>query len=142
MLDVQTIISLLAGGAIAKLSGLGGQVVGDAYQGLKVILSDAYGFAKGHLIEAHPKDQATLRQAEEALPPAAVEDPTVIAAARRLEEALKSVPEQCWRDNGVVIEYHDAGRDFRTGPVNAGRSGVRIRSIHADRDIVIGEIKG
>lgn len=142
MIDIDTIVSLLAGGAIAKLSGLGGQFLEDSYKGLTRILADTYGFAKDRLIESRPKDEATLREAADALPPAAAEDPAVIAAARKLEEALKSVPEQRWRESGVVIEYHDAGRDFRTGPVHAGRSGVRVQFIRADRDIVIGEITG
>ena len=35
LIDPGSIVTLLAGGAIAKLDGLGGEVVSDAYKGLK-----------------------------------------------------------------------------------------------------------
>jgi hypothetical protein len=61
MVDPGTIISLLAAGAIAKVEGLGGQVVADAYAGLKRIITDVYGFAAGGLLEKKPRCGSTWR---------------------------------------------------------------------------------
>jgi hypothetical protein len=140
--DVQEIVTLMAGGALAQLSSLGGQAVRDAYSGLKQILVDVYGFAKSHLIEADPKNEATLREAQAALSPAAIEDPRVIAAADRLQEALKNISPERWLQKGVVIEWQATDHDFRAGSVSAGRRGVLIRFVRAGGDIVIGDIEG
>jgi hypothetical protein len=142
LIDPGSIVTLLAGGAIAKLDGLGGEVVSDAYRGLKTILVDVYHFAAAPLLEKKPRDPDALKTAEADISPEAAADPQVLARVNALEAALAAISEAQWRSAGVVIEGLAAERDIALGKVSAVRRSVTIRDLRARRDIRIGDIEG
>ncbi len=142
MLDPGTIISLLAAGAVAKVEGLGGEIVADAYVGLKRIVTDVYGFAAGALLEKKPTDEATLKVAENDLENDATHDPEVIEKAQVLERALAAISHEDWANAGVIIEGITAGGNFEAGKVAAGKRGVVIRSVRVGQDFKVGDISG
>jgi hypothetical protein len=133
---------LLAGGAVAKLQGLGGDMVADAYSGLKTALGRLYNFAVDRLIEIHPKDEGTLEAAQHHFPIEAARDPKIEELANALAAALSTVRADSWQAAGVVIEGLDAGGSFQAGDISAGKHGVVIRRIRVDRDVKLGNIKG
>jgi hypothetical protein len=143
MIDPATIVALLAGGAIAKMEGLGGALVIDAYAGLKRILTDAYGFAADKLLERNPRDESTRKAAEADIVDAATRDIEVENFARQLEAALASVSDANWKRVGVVIDGLSANRTVELGNVTARHGSVTIRNVQAvEGDIRIGDIAG
>jgi hypothetical protein len=143
MVDPATIITLLAGGAIAKMQGLGGQAVMDAYSALKQVLTDVYGFAAASLLEKKPEDDATRKVAEQDIPSKATTDPEVVRKIQELEDALATIPRKKWESVGVVIEGLTARRNIDVGDVKAGTHGVTIRRIRSEEgDIKLGNISG
>ena len=142
MLDPGTIISLLAAGAIAKVEGLGGEIVADAYVGLKRVVTDVYGFTVGALLEKQPKDEATLKTAEDDLADDATGDPEVIEKAQVLEKALAAISHEDWTKAGVIIEGITADGNFEAGEITAGKRGVVIRFIRVGKDFRVGKISG
>jgi hypothetical protein len=143
LIDPATIITLLAGGAIAKLGGLGGDLVADAYAGLKQILIDGYGFAAGRLLETAPKDSHTREIVEKDIPPNAVQDTEVVLRAQKLEAALATISEENWRAAGVLIEGLTAHRTIEIGKVTGGARAITIRNLRAEEgDVKIGDVQG
>jgi hypothetical protein len=142
LIDPGSIVTLLAGGAIARLDGLGGDVVADAYKGLRAILVDGYHFAAAALLERKPRDPEARKAAEAAIAPEAARDRQVLARVAALEAALAAIPEAQWRAAGVVIEGLAADRDIALGKVSAVRRSVTIRDLRAKGDIRIGDIEG
>ena len=142
LIDPGSIVTLLAGGAIARLDGLGGDVVADAYKGLKTILVDVYHFAAAPLLEKKPRDPDARKTAEADIAPEAADDRQVLARVNALEAALAAIPEAQWRAAGVVIEGLAADRDIALGKVSAVRRSVTIRDLRAKGDIRLGDIEG
>lgn len=134
MFDPVTIVNLLAAGAMMKLSDVGGQVVLDAYQGLKSALVKGFNFTAGELLEKKPKDGAIRNAAAEDISPEALKDKTVIEAAKKLQAALTTA--------GVTIESLSAQGNIELGKVSAGGQGVMIRDVNAGKDIKIGDVTG
>jgi len=142
LIDPGSIVTLLAGGAIAKLDGLGGDIVSDAYKGLRTILVDVYHFAAAPLLEKKPRDPDARKTAEADIAPEAARDPQVLARVQTLEAALATISEAQWRAAGVIIEGLVADRDIALGKVSAVRRSVAIRDLRARGDIRIGDIEG
>jgi hypothetical protein len=142
MIDPDTIITLLAGGAIAKLQGLGGDMAADAYAGLKQILHDGYGFAASRL-EKSPKDPHACEIAAQDIVPNALQDSEVLLRAKSLEAALVTISRESWAEAGVIIEGLTANRTIEIGKVTGGARGVTIRNLHAEGgDVKIGDVRG
>jgi len=144
MIDPETIVTLLAGGAIAKLGGLGGDLVADAYAGLKQILVDGYGFGKDRLLELEkaPKDPHTREIAKTDIAANALRDAEVVLRAQNLEAALATISQENWRTAGVIIEGLTAQGSIQIGEVSAGERGVNIRNLNAEGNINLGNVKG
>jgi hypothetical protein len=143
MVDPATIIALLAAGAIAKMEGLGGQAVMDAYSGLKRVLVDGYAFVIADLLESHPKDDALRKRAHDELPTEARTDPEVLRKGQELERALSAITADRWENVGVAIEGLCARGDIAIGDIRAGTRGVTIRRVRSEQgDIKLGDVTG
>jgi hypothetical protein len=143
MIDPETIIALLAGGAIAGLHKLGGDVVSDAYGALKKILADTFEFRAADLLEKSPDDQNIRELATRSFPDEATLNPEVERSARVLQAALAAISQAKWSDAGVVFDGLTALHHIQFGNVSGGTRGVTIRNILSKKgDIRIGDVKG
>jgi hypothetical protein len=103
---ISLIVSALAMGAVAAAKQVGGQVIQDAYGGLKRLIEDRY--KRGGAIQAlqeDPSSETQKKALEESLTKAGADkDPDVVASAKAVTEALTAVPQAALAAVGIDFE--------------------------------------
>jgi len=106
MEPISLIVSALVMGAVAASKQVGGQVIQDAYVGLKRLIEDRY--KRGGAIQAlqeDPSSETQKKAIEESLTKAGADkDPEVVASAKAVTQALTVVPQAALAAVGIEFE--------------------------------------
>ncbi|MGO8093054.1 hypothetical protein [Rhizobium leguminosarum] len=134
MEPVSAIAAALIAGAMAVSQEIGGQVLKDAYGGLKKILEDGYAFVTSKLIDEDPTNDAFKKavESEIARKPEATEDKSVQALTRQLLDILASLPDADSSHAGIDVKRIKAGRDLI-----ASGSWIRGEEFEGGRDVIL-----
>ncbi|MGO7769828.1 hypothetical protein ACC736_32855 [Rhizobium ruizarguesonis] len=141
---VTAIVGALVAGATAAASGVAGDAVKDAYQGLRTVLIDSYKFVSASLLEKKPTDRAFQSAVESELRenPAIVNDEQVLNHVQAVQEALKSVPPEQLAAWGVDVKEIIAAKDVIADQITGTAGGLRSERIQAGGDVRLTNISG
>lgn len=128
------IAGALIAGALAASKDLGGQVLKDAYAGLKKVLADGYDCLASDLLDKNTENEDFKKAVESELAgkPEAVADAEVRALADELLKILESQKEADVAKAGIDVTRIKAGRD-----VIATATSIRGEEIEGGRDVVL-----
>jgi hypothetical protein len=148
MEPISLILGALVMGMTAVAKDVGGQIVKDAYNGLKSLIMDRYkrGGAVAAL-EEDPSSDTQKRALEEALKKAVpTQDSKVLQEAldkaKQLTQALAQVPADKLTATGVHIgELEAINARFADIEVTGSGTGLEIGKVKVEQDFTVGNIK-
>lgn len=134
-----TIVAAIAGGAAVALKDVANRAVSDAYQGIKVIITERYKRkASIEALEEDPESSTAKNLLAEVLEKTkAVEDNEVIELATELSEALSKIPKEEAKNYAIDIElFKAANATFRNIQTSEGKA-LRIRETEVRENFIM-----
>lgn len=139
---VSAIVGALVAGATAAASDTASQAIKDAYQGLKILLTDTYKLASTALLEKKPTSLVAQGAVEEEIrdTPAIAADPTpVLEKTKALHDALSQEPPERLAALGIDIETLEADGNLIAERI---RDGIRGKKWTAKGDVRFSDVSG
>ena len=138
---ISMIVAALATGAAAALKDTAGNVIKDAYQGIKALIKRKYDGVDLAPLEKKPESEAKRASVAEDLTDAgASDDQELLAQAKALVEAIEQHDAQAAKSIGVDLEEVKAAF-LKVQKVTSEGTGVKVRKGEFSGGIDIGEVR-
>ncbi|MEP3198786.1 MAG: hypothetical protein ABJO57_13000 [Lentilitoribacter sp.] len=144
-MEPATILTALIAGATVALKDTAGQIVKDAYSGLKVLITEKFSVGSITMLEKDPHDESFKQSVEKEirLTPELLKDVEVQQLIANLYTAIEeNVPEEELKYVGIDVKTIRSSRDTIIKGISGFQKGIKSELIDSGQDTIIENISG